>query len=868
MDVWRATCLCLFGFCLQASSRAGSEGDPCTPGFGSDTYVFRVERLVLQPGRRLGTVVFNDCTSRTRTLYDSVDKRFRVDTDGTVKIKRQVTLHNGHTKFSIHAWDSQGRKYSVAVRVEHNPQQDETQVDYIQNVEVISSFQVLNRVKRAWVIPPAYISENLRGPFPYHVVQIKSDNDEETQIYYKISGEGANQPPVGLFIIDKFTGEIRVTQPLDRESKSQYKLKCHAMTGTGVEAEKPMDVIVYVMDQNDNRPVFTQNPYTGSVAEASKKGTEILKVNATDADDPSLDNGVVRYRILSQSPPQPNEAMFSINSVTGGILVNSESLDREKYPTYTLEIEAADMDGKGMTTISTAIITVTDSNDNPPRFQQNEVSYKILVGAEVVKMSVTDDDEANSPAWKAKFRIVDGDPGGSFSVATGPSGQDGIISTVKPLDFEMNKLYVLRVAVENEIPFAVSLPTATATVTVNVEDVNEAPIFKPTEKTITVPEDVALDSDLVSFKATDPDTARNQKVTYKIGSDPAGWLDVVKDSGLIKVKKELDRESPYVKNARYKALILAIDNGGYPLGTGTLMIELQDINDNAPTIEEYDIKVCNKESSPVLLTVKDKDGEGNTFPFRVQLRGEGPKNWSAEMNTNQTSIILTLKSKLEEGVYNVVLRVFDSQNLFQDNTLHATVCDCTGSDVQCQGRISEAGFGLPVILGILGALLALLLLVLLLLMFMRKNKVKKEPLLPPEDDLRDNVYYYDEEGGGEDDQDYDLSVLHRGLDNRPEVFRNDVEPTFMPAPQYRPRPANPDEIGNFIDDNLKAADNDPTAPPYDSLLVFDYEGGGSDAGSLSSLNSSSSGEDQDYDCLNEWGPRFKKLADMYGGGED
>lgn len=48
-------------------------------------------------------------------------------------------------------------------------------------------------------------------------------------------------------------------------------------------------------------------------------------------------------------------------------------------------------------------------------------------------------------------------------------------------------------------------------------------------------------------------------------------------------------------------------------------------------------------------------------------------------------------------------------------------------------------------------------------------------------------------------QDYDLSVLHRGLDNRPEVFRNDVVPVLMPAPQYRPRPANPDEIGNFID---------------------------------------------------------------------
>lgn len=53
-------------------------------------------------------------------------------------------------------------------------------------------------------------------------------------------------------------------------------------------------------------------------------------------------------------------------------------------------------------------------------------------------------------------------------------------------------------------------------------------------------------------------------------------------------------------------------------------------------------------------------------------------------------------------------------------------------------------------------------------------------------------------------------------------------------------------------------------PPYDSLATYAYEGNGSVAESLSSLESVTTDGDQDYDYLSDWGPRFKKLADMYG----
>ncbi|KAG7468590.1 hypothetical protein MATL_G00144530 [Megalops atlanticus] len=871
-------------FVQAFSSGLCEEEVPCQLRFSSDLFVFKVHRNHLHSGKRLGKVSFSDCEGRQRALFLSEDSRFKVDPDGTVILKRAVTLHDGHKSFMLHAWGSQGKKDTARVTVVHEPRQShhhhsETDSATLEQAEPTPAVPVLmfpqsseglRRRKRDWVIPPINFPENDRGPFPKKMVQIRSSNDKEIKIQYTISGPGANEPPVGLFTIDRYSGELYVTQPLDREKTDKYKLFAHASSSHG-QAEDPMEIIIFVIDQNDNKPEFTQDPFLGSVPEASPKGFEFMKVTAIDKDEPGSLNSDIRYTLVSQEPQQPQPNMFTINPVSGGIRLNSDGLDREKFPKYTLVIQAADMEGNGLISTCSAIITVTDSNDNAPQFEQTSYTVSVpenKVGALVVKMPVTDGDEPHTPAWSTTYKIIQGNDGGFFNVSTGPSKLEGIITTVKGLDFEKNSKYTLLVTVENDAPFATRLPTSTATVIVNVEDENEAPVFNPVEKVITRPENLEVGTELIVYTATDPDTAKKQKVWYKTGSDPAGWLNIDKETGLIKVKSPMDRESPFVKDNRYRALILAIDNDDVPAtGTGTLLIELQDVNDNAPTINERFISVCNQEPQPALLSITDKDAEGYTSPFRVELQGSSKNNWTAVMNGTRDGIILTLNTKLPQNDYNVVLRVFDAHDLSQDNTIMAKVCDCKGSEVTCNEK-AAAGLELSGILGILGAILLLLLLVLLLLMFLRRRSgvKKEEPLL--QDDVRDNLYYYDEEGGGEEDQDYDLSQLHRGLDNRPDVFRNDVAPTFMTAPQYRPRPANPEDIGNFIDDNLKAADNDPTAPPYDSLLVFDYEGGGSEAGSLSSLNSSSSGGDQDYDNLSEWGPRFKKLADMYGGGED
>lgn len=75
--------------------------------------------------------------------------------------------------------------------------------------------------------------------------------------------------------------------------------------------------------------------------------------------------------------------------------------------------------------------------------------------------------------------------------------------------------------------------------------------------------------------------------------------------------------------------------------------------------------------------------------------------------TVETGIILNLAMELESGQYTVVLRVSDTQGQEQDSTVQANVCDCTGTEVRCVDRIT-AGTSLPLILGILAAILLLL----------------------------------------------------------------------------------------------------------------------------------------------------------------
>ena len=132
------------------------------------------------------------------------------------------------------------------------------------------------------------------------------------------------------------------------------------------------------------------------------------------------------------------------------------------------------------------------------------------------------------------------------------------------------------------------------------------------------------------------------------------------------------------------------------------------------------------------------------------------------------------------------------------------------------------------------------------------------------EDIRDNVIHYDDEGGGEEDTHaFDMGTLRNPKVIKENLYRRDVKPEAKPGAKV-PVSQDSADIRDFITQRLKENDVDNSAPPYDSLATYAYEGEGSVAESLSSIESLVADVDEDYDYLNEWGPRFKTLAEIFG----
>ncbi|KAL4001311.1 KRAB domain-containing zinc finger protein [Sarotherodon galilaeus] len=726
-----------------------------------------------------------------------------------------------------------------------------------------SDGKILQRSKRGWMWNQFFLLEEYTGNDHQYVGKLHSNMDKgDGNVKYILTGDGAGT----LFLIDEKSGDIHATKRLDREEKAMYTLHAKVLDrNTNVELEPDTEFNIKIHDINDNAPKFAKEIYFASVPEMSEVGTSVVTVTATDADDQTYGNSAkLVYSILQGQP------YFSVDSENGTIKTALPGMDREVKENYQVVIQAKDMAGQmgGLSGTTTVSITLSDVNDSPPRFANH--SFRVtavestVIGAAIGRIKADDPDVGRNA--EMEYTIVGGHD--IFNIITDQITQEGVIIIKKPLDYETKRDYEFRVEVKNtylDARFIHGLQFKDyATVKVTVEDVDEPPVFTRNPYIIEVHEDTAAGSFVGVVSARDPD-ADNKPVKYSIDrhTDLERLFNIDSVNGTITTLKALDRETSKWHNISVVATEI---NNPRQTTRVPVFIKVLDVNDNAPEFAmSYDTFVCeNVKAGQLIQTISAVDTDeplvGHKFVFSISPTNP---NFTIDDREDNTANILTRRggfSRREMSMYLLPVVISDNDYPIQSSTSTLIVRSCNPEVLPFSDGLTT------------GALVAILLCVIILLMIVvlfaaLRRQRKKEPLIISKEDVRDNVVSYNDEGGGEEDtQAFDIGTLRNPEVMDANKLRRDIIPEMLfPFRRTSPIKDNTD-VRDFINGRLQENDSDPTAPPYDSLATYAYEGTGSLAESLSSLESAATEGDQEYDYLSNWGPQFKKLAEMVAGG--
>uniref|UniRef100_A0A3P9H6T8 Cadherin EGF LAG seven-pass G-type receptor 1a n=1 Tax=Oryzias latipes TaxID=8090 RepID=A0A3P9H6T8_ORYLA len=368
-------------------------------------------------------------------------------------------------------------------------------------------------------------------------------------------------------------------------------------------------------------PQFQLPNYQVSVPENEPPGTRVITLKATDPDDGEA--GRLVYSMEAFFDKRSID-FFEIDPQTGSI-TTIQALDREVKDTHYFKVSATDNGSPKRSAASFLTVTVSDTNDHVPVFEQNEyrvsIRENVEVGFEVMTIRATDGDAPSNA--NMIYKIVNDDKVNSvFEI----DARSGLVRVRERPDRETRARYKLIVEANDtgKDPGALS---ATATVHISVEDENDNyPQFSEVRYVAQVPENVAVNTKIIQVEAMDKDEGNNAKVHYSIVSgNVKGQFYIHSPTGVIDVINPLD----YEVIREYKLRIKAQDGGRPPRmnNTGMVVVQVVDVNDNAPMFV----------STPFQATVLENVAIGYSVIHIQAIDGDSGENARLEYRLTDTS---------------------------------------------------------------------------------------------------------------------------------------------------------------------------------------------------------------------------------------
>ncbi|XP_019956840.2 protocadherin-23 [Paralichthys olivaceus] len=381
------------------------------------------------------------------------------------------------------------------------------------------------------------------------VVATDADSPDFGTVLYSLCDGFDTQDEHPLFQIHPQTGELCVSQDIDRDSgQTVHDILIKAEDPDGLSAQTY--VHIEIEDLNDNTPVFNPDEYTVSISSHAQPGTDILNVIATDRDSGRF--GQVTYNIL----PGDVSSLFALDKETGMLFLTS-TLTHLGAANVKLSISA--QDGGGLTSLRPAQVTINilRSAQAPAVFQRSRYSFTVPEdappGTSVGTVAATHLSDAEE---SVSYRISSGDPLSLFSVHP----KSGLISNTKPLDHETQPyaLLVLQ-SYTNTSPVY-----STTQVNITIADINDnAPVFPKHSDSITVSQNTLPGTVVFITHAHDLDSGANGRVQYYLKSNRNGLFVVDPNHGTVTLNQSLQVDH----QQRYSLEILAKDEGEFSLSS-------------------------------------------------------------------------------------------------------------------------------------------------------------------------------------------------------------------------------------------------------------------------------------------------------------
>ncbi|XP_041345450.1 protocadherin gamma-B5-like, partial [Pyrgilauda ruficollis] len=406
------------------------------------------------------------------------------------------------------------------------------------------------------------------------------------------------------FALEEDNTNLRVNGRIDRESICGAVSPC--VLSLEAVVENPFDIFhvsVTIQDINDNAPQFDREFVTIEIIESTPPGTRFPLSSGRDPDIGV--NSLQNYELT----PNPLFSLLVKESPDGtkhAELVLEKILDREKQRNHHLILTAVDGGDPVRSGTAQIKINVTDANDNPPVFTKEIYTVRLMEnlpeGSLAFQVKATDNDEGTNSEITYSFSDISESIRQHFTL----DPRTGDVKVTGRLDYEERKYY--EISVEGKDGGGL---TAHAKVHIDIIDVNDhaptlslLPILNP------IPEDSIPSTVVAVINVRDRDSGENGEVSCKMeGNLPFRLETSSENTYKLIIDSALDRENV----SAYNITITATDRGRPALWSSTeLVLEVSDVNDNAPVFEEaaYSAYVAeNNAAGALVLRVQARDAD-------------------------------------------------------------------------------------------------------------------------------------------------------------------------------------------------------------------------------------------------------------------